>query len=123
MLPNFTSFVQVFTKLTLDNNCMVIDNRRKVNNPLERIFWYKAPNLNNINVKMGCRQFQLYHKNNYNKDWKISNLQNKIDYGEWCTQIKKTKAIIDVEKQEVDDDGHVVDPKQKALQKFKNNYR
>lgn len=120
MLPNFTSFVQVFTKLTLDNNCMVIDNKRNVTNPLERIFWYKAPNLTGIQVKLGCKQFQLFHKNNYNKDWKISNLNNKVDYGSWCTQIKKSKVVINVEKQEVDDDGHVIDPKQKALQKFKN---
>ena len=50
----------------------------------------------------------------------ITSLNNKIDYGAWCSQIKKTKAIIDVEKQEVDDDGHIVDLKQKALQKFRN---
>ena len=123
MLPNFNSFVQVFTKLTLDNNCMVIDNRRKVSNPLERIFWYKAPDLTGVQVKIGCKQFQLYHQKNYNKNWKLNKLNDAIDYGSWCSQIKKSKSVIDVVKQEIDEDGRIIDPKQKALEKFKNKIK
>jgi len=116
MLPNFNSFVQVFTKLTLDNNCMVIDNRRHVANPLERIFWYKSPDLTGVRVTFGCRQFQMFHKNNYIKDWKLK--KSSVDFGALCNQIRKTKSVLDVEKQEIDDNGNVIDQKMKSQQKF-----
>jgi hypothetical protein len=82
MFPNLDSFRQVFNELTANFGCMVIDNRRKATNPLERLFWYRAPDLSNEKKKIGCSQFNKYHENNYNPEWK-KKLSTQIDYVAW----------------------------------------
>jgi hypothetical protein len=116
MFPNLDSFRQVFAELVQDNGCMVIDNRRKAQNSLERLFWYRAPDLTGVTVNMGCNQFRKYHEKNYNKNWK--NNKKDFDFGEFCNTIKKSKSIIQVEKEEVDDNGNIVDKKEKSLNTF-----
>jgi len=117
MFPNFDSFRQVFAGLVADYGCMVIDNKRDVNISLERIFWYKAPNLSGVKTKLGCSQFRKYHENNYNKNWKTNT--SLFNFNNFIQNIKKTKGVIEVEKEEVDDCGNVVDRKMKSLEKFK----
>jgi hypothetical protein len=121
MFPNLDAFRQIFANLVSDNGCMVIDNRRKVNNPLERIFWYKAPDLSSSQIKIGCEQFRKYHKNNYNDSWKTQS--KKFDFSSWCADMKKNKSIIHVEKEEVDDQGNIINKKLKGLDKFNRNHR
>ena len=116
MFPNLDSFRQVFAELVQDNGCMVIDNRRKAQNSLERLFWYRAPDLTGVTVNMGCSQFRKYHEKNYNKNWRNSSKQ--FDFGEFCNNIKKSKSVIQVEKEEVDDNGNIVNKKEKSLNTF-----
>jgi hypothetical protein len=116
MFPNLDAFRQVFNSLVQDNGCMVIDNRRKANNSLERLFWYRAPDLTGVKVNMGCSQFRKYHDNNYNKNWRTE--RRDFDFGSFCTNLKKSKSVIEVAKEEVDDSGNIVDRKQKSLNKF-----
>jgi hypothetical protein len=121
MFPNLDSFRQVFGSLTQDNGCMVIDNRRKANNSLERLFWFRANDLTGIKVNMGCSQFRKYHENNYNKDWRTS--QKSFDFGSFCNNLKKSKSVIEVAKEEVDDNGNVVNQREKSLKKFNKMHK
>lgn len=124
MFPNFHAFRDVFTTLTANYGCMVIDNRRKVNNPLERIFWYRAPDLSNVNCEFGCSQFKKYHKNNYNPNWKFSSKKTN-NLAEWAQNIKSSKSKVHVDLQEVNDKGEIIDKKKRGLfnfNKMKNNF-
>jgi len=120
MFPNFDSFRQVFAGLVADFGCMVIDNRRDVNISLERIFWYKAPNLVNTQIKLGCQQFRKYHENNYNKNWRSNS--SLFNFNTWMQNIKKNKSVIEVEKEEVDENGNIIDKKLKSLEQFKKKF-
>lgn len=119
MFPNFDSFRQVFSCLVADYGCMVIDNRRDVNISLERIFWFKAPNLSGIQIKLGCQQFRKYHENNYNKNWRTNS--SMFNFNSFIQNIKKNKSVIQVEKEEVDEQGNVIDKKMKSLEQFKKS--
>ena len=79
MFPNFESFKTVFLQLTQDFGCMVISNRGARKSFLEKVFWYKAPEMKNEEVKIGCRQFDKFHEKNYNPDWKNKNTGLDID--------------------------------------------
>ena len=66
-------FLEIFTKMTRDYKCMVIDAKNK-EEACEKIFWYKAPDLSNISFKIGNKEFHNYHNKRYNKNYS----QNKI---------------------------------------------
>ena len=120
MFPNFDSFRQVFNELIADFGCMVIDNRRKASSPLERLFWYRAPDLSGQTCVIGGQQFRKFHDNNYNKDWKKK--QNNYNFVAWSNDVKKKKGIIKVDKEEVDDNGNVVDKKKQSTLNFNKNH-
>ena len=69
IFPTFDSFRQIFSKLTEDHGAMVIVNRGAAKSIFEKIYWYKAPDLSIQDVTMGCKQFQDFHKHNYNEEW------------------------------------------------------
>jgi hypothetical protein len=101
MFPNLNAFKEVFEQLTKDFGSMVIVNRGARSSFLEKIYYYKAPNIPNNDVKMGCAQFNTYHKKNYNVNWrkKMSNLDfNIVDY---CTKHKQNKTPIKVNMKEI----------------------
>ena len=89
MFPTFDAFKQIYTKLTTNHGAMVIINR--TNTPDADIFdqvqYYKAPNMNNKDVKIGCTQFRKYHELNYNVDWRTS--KNKFNLADFVAQKKK----------------------------------
>ncbi len=116
MFPNFDSFRQVFNELTANFGCMVIDNRRKASNPLERLFWYRAPDMSGKQKLMGGKQFRKFHECNYDKDWKRK--KSNYDFVAWSNDVKKNKSVIRVEKEEVDENGNVVDKKKQSTQNF-----
>ena len=121
MFPNFDSFRQVFNELTAEFGAMVIDNRRKAANPLERLFWYRAPNLSNTKCMIGGKQFRKFHEYNYDKDWRRK--QNNYDFVQWTNDVKKNKGIIRVEKEEVDENGNIIDKKKQSTQNFMKHHR
>ena len=120
MFPNFDSFRQVFNSVVADFGAMVIDNRRRVSNPLERLFWYRASDSSKTHKTIGCSQFNKFHKNNYDPNWRKKKIN--VDVGEWFNNIKKNKTLINVEKEECDANGNVIDQKQKSTNNF-NNHR
>lgn len=71
MFPTFDSFKSIFLQLTDDYGCMVIVNRGARKDFLDKVFYYKAPNTEVI--RMGCKQFNKFHDDNYNKDWRTGN--------------------------------------------------
>lgn len=92
MFPSFNAFRQVFVDLTSDYGCMVIVNRGARNNISDKIFWYKA---NKPSIKkIGSRQFNEFHDNNYDKKWREK--EKKFNYEEF--ESNKGKSRIKVNK-------------------------
>jgi len=120
MFPNFNTFRQVFSELTADFGCMVIDNRRKASNPLERLFWYKAPNLEGQTKIIGGKQFRKFHECNYVKDWRKK--KNNYDFVQWSNDVRQNKGVINVQKEELDENGNVIDKKKQATQNFMKSH-
>jgi hypothetical protein len=96
MFPTFESFRHVFSQLTEDFGAMVIVNRGARSNFLEKVFYYKAPAINE--VKIGCSQFRKYHEKNYNKDWRKKQKDKQFDMAEYCIKKKRDKSILQVNK-------------------------
>lgn len=108
--PSFAAFRQIFNELTKDFGSMVIVNRGSRLNILEKIFYYKAPNYDNMNetVKIGCQQFRMYHEKNYNKDWMLKEIQMDVD--QFMEDNKKNKSRMNIK---VVDGKDVCDKKKK----------
>ena len=121
MFPNFDSFRQVFNELTSNHGCMVIDNRRNASNPLERLFWYRAPDLTKQKCMFGGKQFRKFHEYNYDKDWRKKTREN--DYVQLVDNIRKHKGTIVVEKEEIDDNGNVIDKKKQSTMNFMKSHQ
>lgn len=96
MFPTFQAFKQVFTQLTEDFGCMVIANRGARSDFLDKVYWYKAPYVENDHFMVGCKQFRLYHDKNYNTNW--SDPKNKkFDVEKFCADKKNSKSNVRVE--------------------------
>lgn len=96
MFPDFASFRQVFAGLTKNFGSMVIVNRGQRENFLDKIKWYKAPDLSKVYVNYGCRQFRKYHKKNYNPDWRRKS--SKFDILDYVNKKKKSRSQIKIVK-------------------------
>lgn len=97
MFPTFDSFKQVFGQLVVDYGAMVVVNRfNKADDSssfLNQIKYYKAPVIED--VKIGCRQFRMFHEKNYDKNWRKR--QRAFDIAEFCLNKKKDKSVLNVE--------------------------
>jgi hypothetical protein len=96
MFPSFESFKQVFAALTEDFGCMVIVNRGARKSFLEKVYWYKAPMMEDCDVKIGCKEFLKFHDKNYNEDWRHKH--NVFNVEEYCIKKKKEKSLMKIEK-------------------------
>ena len=67
MFPSFDIFQQVFSQVTADFGCMVINNRVHSTDISEKVFWYKAKETPEFT--MGSKKYKKYHKKNYDKNW------------------------------------------------------
>jgi len=67
MFPTFDIFQQVFTELTEDFGCMVINNRIHSKNITDKVFWYKAKQTPAFTI--GSKKFIKYHELSYNANW------------------------------------------------------
>jgi hypothetical protein len=92
MFPTFYTFRQVFEQLTDDYGCMVIVNRGIKKNFMDKIFRYKADQVDIRNI--GCEQFIRFHKKNYDKNWES---KRKFDINKF-DNINRKKPKIHVEK-------------------------
>jgi len=96
IFPDFNSFRQVFRQLTEDHGAMVIKNRNSKSNLFEKIAFYKAPDLKDVSLKFGCKQFRQYHNNNFKPDWEDEADQKDLE--EILLDKKKAKEIITIKK-------------------------
>ncbi len=93
IFPTYDMFRQTFLKLTDDHGCMVICKRSEGNNLFDKVFHYKAPNIDNNDIKVGCYQFRKYHEKNYNDNWyKESRDNNNFDLDAYASKKKKDKS-------------------------------
>ena len=67
MFPSFDIFQQVFTDVTENYGCMVINNRVHSKNITDKVFWYKAKEVPDFTL--GSKRFKKYHKKNFDKEW------------------------------------------------------
>lgn len=98
MFPTFDAFKQVFFQLTDNYGAMVIANRGARKNFLEKIYWYKAPDLESINFKIGCKQFNKFHDRNYNQNWRVKSEDKVFNIDEYYANKKKGNAKIAINK-------------------------
>jgi len=109
MFPDFNSFRQAFGSLTEDYGCMVISNRGARRSFLEKVFWYRAPIVEDNDVVLGCKQFRKYHDDNYDPNWRTRS--KMFDINEYCNKNKKNKGGLKIEKVGLDDNGDPIDKK------------
>ena len=67
MFPSFDMFQQVFSDVTENYGCMVIDNRIHSKDITKKVFWYKAKTTPSFRI--GSKKYRKYHKKNYNSNW------------------------------------------------------
>lgn len=67
MFPSFDIFQQVFSTVTEDYGCMVINNRVHSKNITDKVFWYKAKPVPDF--KIGCKRYHKHHDRNYDDKW------------------------------------------------------
>lgn len=67
MFPTFDIFQQVFSEITSDYGCMVINNRIHSTNITDKVFWYKAKYVPTFNI--GSNKYNKFHNNSYDKEW------------------------------------------------------
>lgn len=118
MFPDFISFRQIFSQLTEDYGCMVISNRGARKSFLEKVFWYRAPELDDKNIIIGCEQFRKFHENNYDHGWRTR--KTEFDITELCNKRKKDKSIVKIEKVGLDCNGDPIDKRNTNTQSKKN---
>jgi len=67
MFPTFDIFQQVFSEITTDYGCMVINNRIHSTNITDKVFWYKAKPVPDFSI--GSDKYAKFHKISYDKEW------------------------------------------------------
>jgi hypothetical protein len=67
MFPTFDIFQQVFSEITADYGCMVINNRIHSTNITDKVFWYKAKPVPDFSI--GSNKYKSFHKSSYDKEW------------------------------------------------------
>ena len=97
IFATFESFRQVFLKLTENYGCMVVCKRGASANIFEKIFHYRAPKIENNDIKAGCYQFRKFHEENFNKNW-YEDMREKeaFNFDEFAMKKKKDKSTIKV---------------------------
>lgn len=96
MFPKFPAFQEVYNALTVDYHSMVIVNRGARNSFLDKIYWYKARNMEPPYV--GCPQFKKFNDNNFDPDWKKRNKLIGFDIHDYYLKKKNNKEKMQVEK-------------------------
>lgn len=106
MFPNFESFKAVFLQLTQDFGCMVVSNRGARKSFLDKVFWYKAPDMKNEDVKIGCNQFRTFHKKNYNENWRVK--KTPMDLDKFFNKKKSERGSLKIDMIERDEKGNQI---------------
>jgi hypothetical protein len=94
MFPDFKTFRDVFMDITKDHGCMVIVNRGSRSDFLDKVFWFKSKE--EKFTSFGCKQFNQFHKNNYDEKWRERH--KPFDINRLADEKKRNKSRIRVEK-------------------------
>lgn len=96
IFDNFEAFRQVFSQLTKEHGCMVLVNRGVRENFLDKIFYYKSPDLSNSKIMVGCDQFKKFHELNFNPDWDEpkNNIETDVHDALSKKRLKLSKLIV-----------------------------
>lgn len=84
MFPSFDLFQKVFTNITDDYGCMVINNCVKSKKIQDKVFWYKAGDREHF--RFGSKSFNQYHEDNYDP-----NFNSKVPLFDVNTMYRKKK--------------------------------
>jgi len=90
MFPSFDIFKRVFTKVTSNFGCMVINNRKKGGELTEKVFWYKANQTPKFLI--GSKKYIKFHQEHFKPQWMMTN--KKFDIEEFMN--KKSKCNLEV---------------------------
>ena len=96
IFPDFNIFRQVFDDLTADFGAMVLLNRGARSNFVDKLRWYKAPNLTDKYINYGCSQFRRFHDKNYNDVWEDKHLP--FDIVEYCSKTKRSRDSVGIKR-------------------------
>lgn len=91
MFPTRILFDQVFTQVTDDYGCMVINNRLRTAKIRKKVFWYKAKKRQDFAV--GCKNFISFHVDHFDK-----NYDKRLPFIDFSTFGNKNKTNVIVRK-------------------------
>ena len=93
MFQSLKAFIDVFQQITADYGTMVIVNRGAREDFLEKVFWYKAEY--NVDIShMGCKQFRLIDKWNFDPLWKDK--KYNLDVEDYMNKKIKSRSKIKI---------------------------
>ena len=94
MFPSLDIFEQVFSQLTANYGCMIINNKCRDPDITKKIFWYKAKERKNFIV--GDKHTRKYHHKWYDPEYKKRT--SIVDLNEIAMASRKKKINITVDK-------------------------
>lgn len=97
MFPNFHAFADVFEQVTDDFGCMVLANRGPRGSFSEKVYWYKAGEVDE-SITIGSRQFRWIHKMNYDENWRDKEFDKHNNPDSLLNAKARTKGRIRVNK-------------------------
>jgi len=90
MFPSFEVFKKVFYAVTDDYGIMVLNNKKRSKNIIDKVFWYKA--IEPKHFIIGSESYKKFNEKNYNPFW---HKKDKLfDVDEYL--LKKNKFCIEV---------------------------
>ena len=95
MFPNYQMFEDVFSALTTDYSCMVIDNTVTSNKLEDQIFWFKADIRENFRV--GSKEFWMAQEQ-YGANEQDDDEDDQFDLEEFNKNIKRKSPTLNVKK-------------------------
>lgn len=98
IFPNLETFRDVFSQVTKDHGCLVINNRATGDSFLDKVFWYKASNTPPDIGTYGCSQYKYIHKKNYDKNWRDRQYQENKSFDIGAFEKKKNRKTAIVSK-------------------------
>lgn len=79
MFQTLDIFKQIFSQVTEDFGCLVVNNRIHSKDPTEKVFWYRAKETPSF--RLGCSKYIKYNKKHYDPLWDKRDIidNNNID--------------------------------------------
>lgn len=92
MFPTYSAFEKVFSKVTKNFGCMVINNREKSDIISDMVYWWRAEDAE-IKEYLGAKSFTGCHKKWFNKDYAKKERAEKGKFTNDQMRGKKSKTL------------------------------